>query len=489
MKEEYHGAVRNVLLLALVAGLTALGCESGTSEQQGGSTASGVGGNSGGASNSSSGGSGGSSNSSSSSSSNSSSSSSGGGYGGAGGGGAAPIVSTAVITNRHRFIDGVMFGGWGPHLGHLVRSAASQGGGDTLWLVDDYCAQPGDSGAGCDVQHDHTIGYFELTPSGWLERHTVSIPGQVQQNTGTIASANGSTIHSYGVDVGGSILRECSYEATSGPLGCISLPFSLGPSSNYIGAAISPQGYRVVWWTGVVNGGGGSFHYIVDYGGGWNGPRSGGAAGYNDASYINIAFGSGAESNKLTMHVQLVSGVAPNWSFLGAVGYGDLSTTDPVSWANVLAPLGADPMISTNDIWVDPASNDTHLVARSKTGSAVYFHRPKGGNWSPPSHEQKGAYRARFLVSAGRLMLLYGKRGGGLGYRVAAAADRKAGSPINWGALAEQSVTLPAGFGNVVAIYPESPAYQTAAANQFHAAVVGATEQNIVVHVAINLGT
>ena len=49
------------------------------------------------------------------------------------------------------------------------------------------------------------------------------------------------------------------------------MPFTLVPSSNYLGAAISPLGYRMVWWTGVVDGGGGSFHYVVDYGGGWNG--------------------------------------------------------------------------------------------------------------------------------------------------------------------------------------------------------------------------
>jgi hypothetical protein len=135
----------------------------------------------------------------------------------------------------------------------------------------------------------------------------------------------------------------CKYAPASGPLGCAPLPFTLGVDANYIGAAISPTGARMVWWTDVVDGGGGTFEYVVDYGGGWNGPRAGSAGGYDDASYINIAFGAGSDQGRFTMHVQLVSGLAPNWTFLGAVGSGDLGTTDPVSWQNVLARLQGTP--------------------------------------------------------------------------------------------------------------------------------------------------
>jgi hypothetical protein len=28
---------------------------------------------------------------------------------------------TQVITEEHRSVPGAMFGGWGPHLGHMVR--------------------------------------------------------------------------------------------------------------------------------------------------------------------------------------------------------------------------------------------------------------------------------------------------------------------------------------------------------------------------------
>ena len=392
-----------------------------------------------------------------------------------------PVPVVELIHEQHRFIPGSsgMFGGWGPHLGHLLRAPASSGSGSTLWLVDDVCA-PGT----CDVNQDFSIGYFERTASGWQARETVTLPGTVQQNTATIADADGTTLSTFGVDVAGHVLVECRYAPKSGPLGCNPLPFTLGSNANYIGAAISPGGSRLVWWTGVVDNGAGTFHYVVDYGGGWNGPRSGPTGGYNDASYVNIAFG-GASASAFTMHVQLVSGIAPNWSFLGAVGYGDLTTTDAVSFANVLAPVSGDPVMSTNDIWTDPDTGDTHLVGRTLAGAAVYFHRPAGGAWSAASFSLPATFRARFIVSGGRLVLLYGPNAGGLAYRIAQKSDRPAGSAIDWGSLAETSVVLPPNFGAVQAIYPESPAYQTAPAQGIHAAIVGATAQFAVSHAAI----
>jgi hypothetical protein len=406
--------------------------------------------------------------------------------GSGGSGGAGPIAPEILpITDQHRFIAGKMFGGWGPHLGHLVRANASQGAGRSLWFVDDVCSQMAGAADACDVNHDLAIGYFEETTTGWQLSATVPLPGTVQQNTATIVSPAGDEFSTFGVDIAGHLIQECKYAPASGPLGCAPLPFTLGVDANYIGAAISPTGARMVWWTDVVDGGGGSFEYVVDYGGGWNGPRAGSAGGYNDASYINIAFGAGSNQGRFTMHVQLVSGLAPNWTFLGAVGSGDLGTTDPVSWQNVLAPPSGDTVESKNDIWIDPATDDTHLVARTYGGAAVYYHRPAGGAFSGPLFTLPGAYRARFLAPDSRLVLLYGPSQGGLAYRVAGKNDRPAGSPIAWSTLLESTIALPSGFGEVMAIYPESPAYQTIPAQGIRAAVVGEATQNSVLSVGL----
>ncbi len=368
-----------------------------------------------------------------------------------------------------------------------MRAIASQGGGSTLWFVDDHCAQAGAGTPVCDANKNHQLGYFEYVAGSWAPRSTLPLPGTVQQNTATIAAAGGTVLHSYGVDDVSHLLRECTYSIAKGPQGCIALPFTLTANSNYVGAAVSPAGHRVVWWTNVVDGGGGGFHYIVDYGGGWNGPRSGSAAGYNDASYINIAFG-GPTPNTFTMHVQFVSGFAPNWGFVGGVGSGDLSTTAPVTWSLPLAPASGDEVLSTNDIWIDPNTKDTHLMARTKSGAAVYYFRPDGGSWSPASFTLPATFRARFIVSGGRLILVYGPNAGGLAYRIAKSSDRIPKTPIDWQNVGEQKLSLPAGFGSIVAIYPESPAYQATPAQGIHAVVVGSTKESETLHVAIEPG-
>ncbi len=405
-----------------------------------------------------------------------------GGNGGNGGGGAAGggaggapadyAVGTALISIQHRFIDGAMFGGWGPHLGHLVELPSG------TFFVDDVCTQPGDSGLlPCDVNDDHTLGYYRRVGGVWELVTTAALPGVVQQNTATIASPTGGSLHTFGLDVSGAKIQQCTFVAPAGPVTCAELGFTVAPNSNYIGAALSPLGYRLVWWTTVADGGGGSFHYLVDYGGGWNGPRSGGVAGYNDASYVNIAFPSSVPAS-FVMHGQLVAGLAPNWTFTGAIGVGNLTTTDAVSWTVPLASVGGtDAIVSTNDIWVDPVGNDEHVIARTSVGAAAYFHRPMGGAFSDASFVLDQSYRARLVPHGDRLALVYGLAGAGLALRVARPEDRPAGSPIDWGQLPEQAIPLPDGYADLYAIYPAGPPYQAAPGAAIELALVGAERQ------------
>jgi len=377
-----------------------------------------------------------------------------------------------------------MFGGWGPHLGHLVRAGAN--GDGALYLVDDVCAQAaGGALAPCDVGSDHTLGVYRRDADGWMLVATSPIAGAVQQNTATIVSADGSALQTYGVDVALRRVVECTFPLPTGPMTCAVLPFDTGAFSNYVGAAISPDGYRLVWWTGVVDGGGGSFHYLVDYGGGWNGPRSGGVAGYNDASYINIAFATDAPA-RFVMHPQLVSGLAPSWSFFAGIGEGDLTTTTAVTWSLPLSAVnGDDPVVSTNDIWIDPETQDQHVLARTNAGRAAYYHRAPPGPWSGPLFTMDATYRARFVAHGDRLALVAGPNGGGLDFRVATKDERPAGEPIDWGLLEPTSVDLPEGYESVYAIYPAAPPYQVAASTAIDVAVVGAERQYEVLGVSL----
>ncbi len=384
---------------------------------------------------------------------------------------AGAIPSFVLVTDRHRFDPGKMFGGWGPHLGHALVAAS----GDA-WFVDDVCSQTPNQPDTCDVLHDRELGYFRREAGVWKEITRQALPGDVQQNTGTVLLANGTTLATFGIDVAGHRLVECTLDVGTLAKSCTQLSFVLGAAANYVGAAVSPSKAVVVWWTEVKDGGGGTFQYVVDYGGGWNGPRSDLAAGYNDSSYAHVTFGAGGVATAMTWHVQLVSGLAPNWSFLGAVGTSSLATTDAVAFQNALAPPTSDAIVSTNDVLTDPATGDVHLFARTNAGLASYHHLPSGGAWSG-SLFTLPAYRARLTLVGDALVLAYGKAGA-LGVRVARPADRKAKTPIAWGALAETSVPLPTGFGDVYAIYPVAPMYQNGTIDRIELAVVGSGAEN-----------
>ncbi len=379
-----------------------------------------------------------------------------------------PTFQVEVITDDHRAIPNVMFGGWGPHLGHLLRAAGA------LYWVDDVCTQ-----ATCDVNHDLAVGVFRRDGAQWTDLGETALPGDVQQNTGSLAL--GGVLHSYGIDVTNEVVVDCSYDTVAATRGCTSLPVTLPASSNYIGAAVSPQGADLVWWTEVKDGGNGAFDYVVNYGGGWNGPRSGPIGGYNDASYIDIAFDAVTED--FTMLGELVSGLAPNWTFTGGIGAGNLTTTDAVTWALDLAAPTGDSVESTGDVFIDPTTDDAHLLAQATSGRPIYYFRPKGGAWSAPLYLIDNGYRARFVPVAGGLALVYSVAGSGLAYKLAPALT--AGTAVDWAQLPAHAIPLPSGYDTIYAIYPEATIYQTAPPDEIHVAVVGADRQWEALHVGI----
>lgn len=369
---------------------------------------------------------------------------------------------TRILTEAHRAIPGKMFGGWGPHLGHLVRTAGS------LYWVDDACAA-----GSCDVNVDARIDYWKVDADAVTLLGSVNLPAGVQQNTATIASGN--TLFSYGVDIAGHSLVECTFSPGSSTApACAALGLDVGASANYVGAAIHPGGTRLVWLTNVGDGGGGSFRWFANYGGGWNGPRTGGIGGYNDASYINAGFLDRGAPGRFVLFAELVSGVAPSWTFSGGVGEGDLATTSAVTWS-VAPSLADDPTITTSDLFVDPDHGDIHVLARSKAGALVYLHRPPGGAFAAGTKVESATILGRFLFAGGRLFVAHGPGGKGLVLR---EVDRGKGA-IDFAAHAPIQVPLPPDFENVVGIYPEASTYQTTATGGINLAVVASAKENV----------
>jgi hypothetical protein len=354
--------------------------------------------------------------------------------------------------------------------------------GGELWFVDDACGPTGPDA--CDVNTNRRVDAFRLAPGGWQKVASVPLPAGVQQNTATIVA--GDAFESYGIDTMASRAVRCRLEPTTLASSCASLPPVLPPSTNYVGAAVSPDGWKVVWATTVADGGGGSFHWMVDYGGGWNGPRTGGVSGYNDASYVNVAFYGGARKTELALFAQLVSGNAPSWSFLGAVAQGNVASSDPFVFELALAAPPGDAIESTNDVLVDEPTNDTHLLARTKSGAIAYYFRPANGAWSAALATIPQAYRGRLVrLADGRITLVYSRNGVGLAMRVSPASARVAGQPIDWSALPTTPIALPAGYTQIYAIYAEAAAYARTMPTTLDVALVAAAKENEVLHVRV----
>jgi hypothetical protein len=383
-------------------------------------------------------------------------------------------VVVEMITDEHRAVPGMMFGGWGPHLGHLVRAPRAGGGEATYW-VDDLCSR--NLAGDCDVNVNRRVGVFRRDATGWTRLETIALTG-VQQNTATIAV--GGRLWIYGIASAAQRVAECFYEISTDTSGCTTLSIATGSGANYVGAAPGPGGARVVWWTNVIDGGGGSFSYIVDYGGGWNGPRTGGIGGYNDCAYAHAGFGPAGSA--VSFFCQTAAGLAPNWTFATLVGSTAGTLGSPVTWTNALSPPPSDAIASTNDLYVDPVTGDAHLIARSTAGAAVYYYRPPGGSFGAPVFTLPSTFRARWIAGEQRVALVHDAGAGTIAIRTA-SPSAGAWNPAAWSV---RTIALPAGFGAIYGIYPASTAYQAAPVRDVELAVVGAGDERTALYVTLD---
>jgi len=371
-------------------------------------------------------------------------------------------VSYKIITDQHRYAPGAMFGGWGQHLGHLLNT------GQELWFADD---------TGNDVNKNPAINYYLKEGDKWIKKGSNILPGTVQQNTASILSKN--IIYSYGIDISGKYLVECNFNTTDYKGSCNNV-INTPSSSNYIGAALSPLGYRIVWWTQVIPNSG-IIHYLYNNGKKWSKVISSSLVKYSDASYATISF---IDNSNFYMNAALVNGNSPNWNFV--CGVSKITLGHKIgSWV-ILKNITSGSATQPNDIWADPRTKSVHTFTQSKSGSTKYFYKPKSKTWSRELYSFNNSYSARIIDSIdGNLYLAYGTSGESL--NIIYVNKSQINGAINWKKLNKTNIKLPQGYENIYGIYPESKVYQDKPVKEINLAIVGSERQNEVLHVRIEV--
>jgi len=380
-------------------------------------------------------------------------------------GAAAPAFVLRPITAENRHYE-AMHGGWGPHLRGLMRAAD-----DALWFTVD---------AGEDVYHNRKVRYFRrgVDDAQWSEQAENLHAAGIQQNAASLLI--GDLILTYGVDIAAQRLEECYLDTTDiSKRACNTVlisgvPYQTPANSNYIGAAVLGEGWRIVWWTVVgENGGEGAFYYTYNYGGGWNGPVASGLAGANDLGYVHaMATADGG----LALAGQTFTGKYPDGSYHAVVAevtpgqplvYTVLTDPDPGVWVRTAA-----------DLWEDRDSGAVHVVATTQTGGLRYYHRPPGAAWAGhalPLHSFADGYRARFVRPAGEPLHLVVGSASGSGVTVLRSPEVGVDAAIDWGAAASFAAPEPGpGFAAPSALYVESRTYQERPVAGLRFAICGA---------------
>jgi hypothetical protein len=373
-----------------------------------------------------------------------------------------PSARVLPITSANRNYPGIMFGGWGPHLRALMRNSRDQ-----LWFVTDV---------GPDVQHNEEVVYHRFDGSRWSEiARLKQMPG-IQQNVASVMS--GDTIFSYGISVREPLyVEECKFntktksEPTCAPLEIDGRKLLLPPSCNYVGAAVSPSGKKLVWWTTVgVNGGEGKWSYIFERGGSWVGPVVSSLKTFNDFGYV---FASFSTDDHVSVAGQFFAGAYPHGTYaLGCAEFNPGDELDLTKNFHAFSTNWSDYGKSAADVWVH--NGTTHVIAETQHGTLAYYCRAVGKTWlecDKPICILTNVHRARFVECGRNIYLICGSANGiGLSIRRSKASN----GPIDWARIAPLNLgIIEQDFRAPSAVYVESRSYQTAPVKKPNVAVVG----------------
>ena len=348
-------------------------------------------------------------------------------------------IKSYQVTDQHRFDKddpGLVGGFWGHHLGHMVRTS-TQG----LWYVDD---------TGTDVNKNPAINYHHFDGIKWTLIKTLANPATIQQNTATLAV--GDTIYTYGLNVVGGYIEEAIFDAKTNIAVYNRKIQSTGSNTNYIGAALSPNGTRVVWWTKVdYNGGPSDWVYIYTKGGVWNPNAIVTKIPGNDFSYV---FASFLNDSVFYVGGEVPSGIAPNWTY--EVGAGKVVLGSPISGFTKMKGSNT----AVNDLWVNRVNGDAHLFSYGSYGTIGYFYKPANGVWSDSINflEVGSLSRWRFIDSPDGNLYLILSQGG---FKFIVIPKNTINGKISITGLPVIPINNDDGFTGSYAIWPEVREYQT----------------------------
>jgi len=403
-------------------------------------------------------------------------------------------------------------GGWGPHL----RSIFKDNQGD-LWYADDLAI---------DITTNTGVRYHKLRATSgskrWLhvEHRNFNITdpesedyiikqvndfdsfGRIQQNTAHIS--NGTYIYSYGIDVERKSLMECYFHTSivrndgTHYQSCNKLGNNIDPLTNYVGAAISPSGKRIVWWTSVSpvgNTSAGKFFYRYHNGTSWSqtvtSPIVIDGTNYPSFSYVHMTFKDEQRVEFVGQVYNMRSSANIPHVFSAASGSINIASNSSTNSGHGLADfklLDLGVSNSSRDIWYNPSDGSYHALAyKSATGRLRYYYKlSDNDNWQYVT-EFIGINQGRFNnTGAGchannpeKLNLVLGGTKGSLsGIRTLSIDQANIAGAINWDSASNPFVTeniplLPSNgaLDAPSAIFIQSSNYQTTCVNFTFAAV------------------
>jgi hypothetical protein len=368
--------------------------------------------------------------------------------------------------NRSHFPDPTtegQSGGYAPHARGLMR--ASDG---SLWFALDRPNGP----------HVNQGTYYyrqDLVSGAWqLMGETEFLPPVAASATTLMKD---DVIYTYAIGQYSAIIQESHFSTTDPTFRGSRQIYSGGSPLTveaYPGAAVSPAGHRVVWWTEYPQYGTGTFVYLYDVGNGWEGPVVTPVDSYLGFAYFYAQFVS---DTHLIMAGELFRRGATEFSVVFQAEVAELEIGQQLELVAGLYSHTGDIIRSVSDLWVDPSTGDVHILAESEgyrsgddytfnlqSRSLYYFHKPANEAWAENNYALyrfDNTFRGRFLVSPTDLKLIRGDTNGG-GIRVATVARADIDGALDWETIPEmQLADLPFGFVMADGIWTETPFLQT----------------------------